>query len=307
MKKVLISGGTGIVGTTLSEKLSERGYEVCILSRKKNPESKFKSYSWILEKSFVDAEAFENLDYIVHLAGENLGARRWTRTQKEKIFNSRVKTSELLFEKVVEYHVNLKAFVSASAVGIYPSSSQAEKYFVEKDMKGNGFTAEVCIAWEKAADNFKNAGFRTVKIRTALVQDKNDTALKKILNLAKFRVFPVFGKGKQSYPWIHIDDLVNIYIEAIENDSFVDAIDAVAPDILINKEYVKTLKQILGNGIIIKIPTIFIRLLFGEMSEIILRGTKIRSKLHDDGFGFKFPELKNALKDVLKDQKQHQI
>jgi uncharacterized protein (TIGR01777 family) len=300
MKIVLISGGTGLVGRTLSARLHSLGYEVRILSRKKFTSDKYKSFYWIPEEKYIEPEAFTNLDYIVHLAGENLGARRWSKKQKQKILDSRVKTSELLFEKVRALKVNLKAFVSASAIGIYPTFSQSEEYYIEKDMYGTGFTAQVCIAWEKAADNFKNAGIRTVKIRTGLVQDKKDSALAKILMLSKFGILPVFGRGKQYYPWIHIDDLVNIYVAAIENENFEDPFNAVAPDFVTNEQYVQTLKSVLGKRIVFHIPAFVIKLLFGEMSEIILRGTKIHSKLHSDGFEFKYPELKSALSSLLK-------
>jgi len=276
------------------------GYEVRILSRKKFTSDQYKSFYWIPEEKYVDETAFDEIDYIVHLSGENLGARRWSKKQKQKIFDSRVKTAELLFKKVSALKVNLKAFVSASAVGIYPTFSKGEEYYIEKDIYGTGFTAQVCIAWENAADNFKNAGIRTVKIRTGLVQDKKDPALKKILMLSKFGILPVFGRGKQYYPWIHIDDLVNIYVAAIENENFEDSFNAVAPDFLTNEQYVQTLKSVLGKRIIFHIPAFVIKLLFGEMSEIVLKGTKIQSKLHSNGFKFTYPELKSALSSLLK-------
>jgi uncharacterized protein len=300
MKKVLITGGTGMVGQALSARLHGLGYEVRILSRKKNENAKYKSFSWIPEKKHIDSEAFDDLDYIVHLAGENLGARRWSKKQKQKIFDSRVKTSELLFEKVSSHKTNLKAFVSASAVGIYPTFSQGEEYYIEKDMYGTGFTAQVCIAWEKAADNFKSLGVRTVKVRTGLVQDKKDPALAKILMMSKFGIIPVFGRGKQYYPWIHIDDLVNIYVAAIENENFEDPFNAVAPDFVTNEQYARKIKSVLGKRIVFRIPAFVFKVLFGEMSEIILRGTKIHSKLHSDGFEFKYPELKSALNSLIK-------
>jgi uncharacterized protein (TIGR01777 family) len=300
MKKVLITGGTGMVGQALSAKLHALGFEVRILSRKKFQNAKYKSFSWIPEENYIDEAAFNELDYIVHLAGENLGAKRWSKKQKKKIYNSRVNTAELLFEKVKSQKINLKAFVSASAVGIYPTFSHGEEYYIEKDMYGTGFTAQVCIAWEKAADNFKTLGVRTVKIRTGLVQDKKDPALAKILMMSKFGIIPVFGRGKQYYPWIHIDDLVNIYVAAIENENFEDPFNAVAPDFVTNEQYTRTLKSVLGKKIIMHIPAFVIKLMFGEMSEIILRGTKIHSKLHSNNFEFKYPELKMALGSLVK-------
>lgn len=299
MKNVLITGGTGLVGKALSKALTEKGYNVSVLTRNLKQNSDYKLFKWNPEELKIDNEAFKDLDYLVHLAGENLGSGRWTKSRKQKIINSRVASSNLLFNKIHELKVPLKAFISASAIGIYPAFTDSEEYYVEKDMYGTNFAAQVCIAWEKAADNFKNSGIRTVKIRTGLVQDVNDPALKKILKLAKFGILPVFGKGKQYYPWIHINDLVRIYVEAIENENFEDPFNAVAPELLTNIEYAKVIKSVRGEGKIFKIPAFILKLLFGEMSEIILKGTKIKSKLHNGGFKFEFPTLECAMEDLL--------
>jgi len=300
MKKVLITGGTGLVGKALSAKLLERGYKVSILSRSIGNNPNFDYYKWDLDQGIMDEKALKNQDYIIHLAGENLGAKRWTKLQKQKIYNSRVKSSELLFNKVVENNVKLKAFISASAVGIYPAFSDGGPEFNESSEVGNSFVSNLCKDWENAADNFKNIGIRTVKIRTGLVQDVKDPALKKILQLAKFGILPVFGKGNQYYPWIHINDLVNIYIEAIENENFEGPVNAVAPDFITNFEYTKVIKTVRGKGLIFKIPAFVFKIMFGEMSQIILNGTKIKSKLHDGSFEFEFPQLSLALKNLLK-------
>lgn len=299
MKKVLITGGTGLVGKELSAELLKRGYKVSILSRSEGKNKDFKYYKWNIDEFYLDTDALKDQDYIVHLAGENLGAARWTKKQKQKIIDSRVKSSELIFEKIKETNTSIKAFISASAVGIYPSFYEAGPVFTENDNYGTGFVSNVCIAWEKAADNFKNAGIRTVKIRTGLVQDVKDPALKKILQLIKFGIIPVFGRGKQYYPWIHIKDLVKIYIEAIENENLQSEINAVAPDFVTNIAYSKVIKSILGKGILIKIPAFIFKIVFGEMSEIILKGTKVQSKLHGGDFKFEYPRLMSTLQSLL--------
>jgi hypothetical protein len=299
MKKVLITGGTGLVGKALSAMLMQRGYKVSILSRGLGNNPDFDYYKWDPDQGIIDKKALENQDYIIHLAGENLGAKRWSILQKQKIYNSRVKSSELLFNKVVENNVSLKAFISASAVGIYPAFGDGGPEFNESSEVGNSFVSNVCSAWEKAADNFKNAGIRTVKIRTGLVQDVKDPALKKILQLAKFGILPVFGTGKQYYPWIHINDLVNIYIEAIENENLEGPVNAVAPDLVTNYEYTKVIKSVRGKGLIFKIPAFVFKIMFGEMTEIILRGTKIHSKLHNGSFEFEYPQLEGAMRNLL--------
>ncbi len=299
MKNVLITGGTGLVGMALSAKLMERGYKVSILSRKvwKNPSYEY--FNWDISKRTIDIKGLQNQDYIVHLAGENLGAARWSPAQKQKIFDSRVKSSELLFEKIAKNNISIKAFISASAVGIYPAFSDGGPDYDETSEPGNGFVQHICQEWEKAADNFIQAGIRTVKVRTGLVQDKKDPALKKILQLAKFGILPVFGKGKQYFPWIHINDLVNVYVAAIENEKMEGPVNAVAPDLVTNLEYTKVIKSVRSKGLIFKIPAFVFKIMFGEMSEIILRGTKIKSKLHNYGFVFEFPKLDGAMRDLL--------
>lgn len=302
MKKVLITGGTGLIGRSLSSKLAERGYEVRLLSRKSARDNNFITYRWDINSNYIDKDALSDIDFVIHLAGENLGAGRWTKKRKQKIIDSRVKGSELIYNTLKNQDKKPEAFISASAVGIYPSFKNSEEYYIEKDMYGTGFTAKVCIAWESAADKFKDLGIRTVKIRTGIVQDVKDPALKKILQVAKLGILPVFGTGKQYYPWIHIDDLTELYITAIENKEFNDPFNAVAPQQITNYEYIKSIKNIRGGkGIITRIPEFVLRILFGEMTEVVVKGTKIQSKLHEDKqFEFKFATIEDAMKDLLK-------
>ncbi|MBN2778882.1 MAG: TIGR01777 family oxidoreductase [Bacteroidales bacterium] len=302
MDKILITGGTGLIGRNLSKKLADKGYEIRILSRKSSKDNIYPTYKWDINTNYIDTEALKDIDYIVHLAGENLGAGRWTKKRKQKIIDSRVKGSELILNTIKTLDVKPKAFISASAVGIYPSFKDSEEYYIEKDMYGTGFTSEVCIAWEDAADKFKDLGIRTVKIRTGIVQDKNDPALKKILQVSKFGFLPVFGTGKHYYPWIHIDDLTELYITAIENKDFNDPFNAVAPHQVTNFEYIRSIKKVRnGKGIIIRIPEFLLRIMFGEMTDVVVKGTKIQSKLHKkDKFEFKFETIEEAMYDLIK-------
>jgi uncharacterized protein (TIGR01777 family) len=300
MEKVLITGGTGLIGQQLSKVLNDKGYEVRLLSRNPSNASKYKTYRWSIEKEYIDTDALKNIDYIVHLAGANLGEKLWSEKRKQVLRDSRINGSELLLKKIIEKEIQIKAFISASAVGIYPAYSEGGPIFIENDIYGSTFIAELCKDWEKAADNFANNGIRTVKIRTSLVQDLNDPALKKILQVSKFGILPVFGKGLQPYPWIHIKDLCNIYIEAIDNDNFSGPINAVAPEQINNLEYTKTIKKVKKKGFIVKIPKFAFKILFGEMSDIILRGTKINSILHNNSnFKFEYPSLKSTMEDIL--------
>lgn len=302
IKKILITGGTGLVGSHLSKTLIEKGYEVRILSRNSSNKNNLPTYRWDIKTGYIDKTSLKDIDYIIHLAGENIGAGRWTKKRKQIIIDSRVKGSELIFNAVKEMGIKPKAFISASAVGFYPAFKESEKSFSEDDLHGTGFLSDICIKWENAADNFQKAGIRTVKIRTGLVQDKNDPALKKILQTAKLGVLPVFGTGKQYYPWIHLSDLIQLYIAAIENDKFNNAINAVAPQQITNYQYIKAIKNVRGKkNLILKIPEFMIRLLFGEMAEVLVKGTKVYSNREKElGFNFKYKDISSALTDILK-------
>jgi len=302
MEKVLITGGTGLVGNNLTNLLVERGYEVRILSRKFTTKTNFPTFCWDIKTGYIDTDALKDIDYIIHLAGENIGAGRWTKKRKKIILDSRVKGSELLFNTIQEMGIKPKAFISASAVGFYPAFRENEKSFSEDDAPGTGFLSDICVKWENVADNFQKTGIRTVKIRTGLVQDKDDVALKKILQTSKFGVLPVFGTGKQYYPWIHISDLARLYLTAIENDKLESAINAVAPQQITNYQYILAIKNAIAkNRIIIKLPEFMIKLLFGEMSEILIKGTKVHSKHYEEiGFNFQYKDIASALEEILK-------
>ncbi|MDD2636051.1 MAG: TIGR01777 family oxidoreductase [Bacteroidales bacterium] len=301
MKKVLITGGTGLVGNNLTNLLVKKGYEVRILSRQFTNKANFSTYRWDYKTGYIDKDALIGIDYIIHLAGENIGAGRWTKKRKKIILDSRVKGSKLIFKTIQEMGIKPKAFISASAVGFYPAFKESEVSFSENDLPGTSFLSDICVKWENAADNFKEIGIRTVKIRTGLVQDKNDAALKKILQTSRFGILPVFGKGQQYFPWIHINDLTQLYIAAIENDKFSNIVNAVAPQQITNYEYIKAIKNVVKQKkIILKIPAFLIKILFGEMSEVLIKGTKVYSKQHENiGFDFRYKNINTALKDIL--------
>ncbi len=298
MKKILITGGTGLVGTKLSKLLAENSFEVRILTRNKNKKSDYKLFTWDYKNNFIEEGALKDIDVVIHLAGANIGEKRWTKSRKKEIIASRVKSAEFLYNKISELAKKPEVFISASAVGYYPVFSFDGDIFDEKSQAGNNFTALVCKEWEKAADKFKDIGIRVVKIRTGIVQDKKDPALKKILDLAKFGAIPVFSSGKQYYPWIHIEDLARIYLYSIHNKEH-ETINAVAPQLITNLEYSRSIKKVIGKGLIIKIPTFVIKLIFGEMADVVTKGTKIKSILHQGDFKFLYPDITSALRNLI--------
>ena len=300
MKTVLITGGTGLVGKYLSKKLIEKGYVVATLGRASKKQSDIPNYTWNIEKNELEDGALENVDYIIHLAGANIGEKRWTSKRKKEIVDSRIESSQLIFQKITENKHQLKAFISASAIGYYGAIT-TDKIFVESDQASQDFLGETCRLWEEAANSFESLGIRTVKIRTGVVLTYQGGALAKMITPVKVGLGASIGSGKQYMPWIHIDDLCNIYIKAIEDNNMQGAYNAVAPEHKTNREFSETLTKVLKKKVWFpSIPAFILKIIFGKMSELILNGSRVSSnKLIKEGFQFKFPDLKSALEDLI--------
>ncbi|MDP1747413.1 MAG: TIGR01777 family oxidoreductase [Bacteroidota bacterium] len=300
MLTILISGGTGLVGKHLSVKLKERGYRVAVLSRTSKKGIDIPAFAWDIEKKQIHKEAIETADCIIHLAGAAITKKRWTAKRKQLIIDSRVKSGQLIFDKVKENKNKLKVFISASAIGYYGAIT-TEKVFVETDPPANDFLGETCKEWERSADRFEELGIRTVKIRTGIVLSKQGGALEKMVTTVKMGIGSPLGSGKQYMPWIHIDDLCGIYIKAIEDTQMNGVYNAVAPDHKTNMDYVKILARKLEKPLWLpNVPSIAIKIIFGSMSEIILKGSRVSSeKIRAAGYNFLFPDLESALTDLV--------
>jgi uncharacterized protein (TIGR01777 family) len=300
MATVLITGGTGLVGRHLGKKLKEKGYDVAILSRTSKQGTDLPVYTWDLEKWEIEKEAIERTDYIIHLAGAGIGDRRWTKKRKQVIIDSRVKTGQLIFSKIKEQRKNLKAFISASAIGYYGMVT-TDKIFTEQDPPANDFLGDTCRQWEEMSNNFKDLGIRTVQIRTGVILTSNGGALSKMIIPVKMGIGSAVGNGNQYLPWIQIDDLCGIYIKAIENKQMTGAYNAVAPEHLTNKEFTRKLARILKKPFWFpNIPAVVMKLIFGEMSEMLLNGSKVSAdKINATGYRFLFPDLESALKHLI--------
>jgi uncharacterized protein (TIGR01777 family) len=301
MEKVLITGGTGLVGRHLCRLLSDKGYDIAILSRSgsRNTPAEFPTYHWDIDKNEVDQEAINTCDHMIHLAGVNIGEKRWTRHQKEEILNSRIKSANLIFNNLNIQNTRLKTFISASATGYYGSATSG-KIHVETDQPEDSFLGEICRLWEQSADQFKNPALRVVKIRTGIVLSKNGGALSRFKIPAKLGLGSALGRGKQYLPWIHMDDLCNIYLKAIEDKNMAGSYNAVAPEHVTNAEFAKKIAQLINKPFWFpNIPSILIKLVFGEMSVMLLNGNRVSSKkIEATGYQFFFPDIDSALKDL---------
>ncbi|MFA6831859.1 MAG: TIGR01777 family oxidoreductase [Bacteroidaceae bacterium] len=305
MTKILISGGTGLVGSHLSRRLVARGYEVTLLSRKSNKEGTLPIYAWDYTKSIIDEESIESIDFIIHLAGARISSKRWTKDQMREIVNSRVKSAEFLLDIVKKRQKKLQGFISASAIGYYGCIT-SDTVFVEEDAPYNDFLGNTCRKWEEVANKFQQIGIRTVKLRTGVVLASQGGALAQLLQSFKFRVGVFLGTGKQYMSWIHIDDLCDIYIKAIEDVRMQGSYNAVAPEQITNMELVKklalyTTKPFFFFGM----PALLLRIFLGKIADMLLNGSRISSrKLLQLGFDFKFPTIHEALIDLFSHKKR---
>jgi uncharacterized protein (TIGR01777 family) len=295
MKKVLITGGNGLIGKRLSFLLASRGYEVRILSRSNSLKNNYKTFLWNVSEKYINDSAFEGLNHIIHLAGAGIADKRWSEKRKKEIIASRVASTNLLYNTVKRLKTPLNSFISASATGYYGAVT-SETIFEEKDKPAKDFLGKVCSLWEDSIFQFNEIKIRTVALRTGIVLSKDGGALKKM----KTPVITALGNGKQYMPWIHIDDLCELYLKAIEDEQFKGAFNAVSSEHISNLSFSKKISKIFNHPFLaIGAPSFILQIVFGEMSTIILNGSRISAnKIQQAGFNFKFENLEKALKNL---------
>jgi len=303
-KNILITGGTGLVGTRLTEMLAQKGYTVCLLSRQAG-EGEIKKYKWDIATNYLDEAAIANSDYIIHLAGAGVFDKRWTPAYKKEIMDSRVDSTTLLAEKIAAVPNNIKAVVCASAIGLYGFDT-GEVWQTEDSPVGGGYLAEITKNWEDAATLIEKTGRRTVKIRIGIVLSDKGGALQELSNLIKYFVGTPLGKGTQYLSWIDIDDLCAMFIYAIENEAVIGTYNAVAPEPVTNNFLTEEIATVLKKPLWLpNIPSFMMKLIVGaEQALIILGGNRVSpKKIMDQGFKFNYPTLRSCLDHLLKTKK----
>lgn len=317
METVLITGGTGMIGSELGRALLQRGYRIIILTREKEqqPAKENTRYAqWDIERQTIDAGAIRDADHIIHLAGAGVADKRWTAKRKQEIVDSRVKSGELLVKALQQYPNKIKTIVSASAIGWYgpddivpprgPAGSQSPADnlhpFTEYAPAYNDFLGQTCRQWEAALEPVTVMGKRFVKLRTGIVLSRHGGALAAFKKPLKFGFATILGNGKQVMSWIHIDDLVEIYIMALTNEQMKGPYNAVAPNPVTNKELVKTLAKSRNRFYIpIYVPSFVLKLVLGEMSIEVLKSATVSSdKVEKAGYSFKYPAIDSALRSL---------
>jgi uncharacterized protein len=294
--KILITGGSGLVGRALTDTLLTQGHEPRWLSRKPGSRTTVPVYQWDPAKKFIDPRAFEGVEILIHLAGAGIFDKRWTPAYRTKIISSRVDTSELLFEGVQKLRPPLRNFIGASAVGYY-GTDQSDHLLTENDPPGNDFLANVCRLWENSYNPFKKSGVNTTIVRTAVVLSANGGVYKRLRPIFKSGLGAALGTGRQYFPWIHIQDLIAVYSMACSEKNPGGVYNAVSPHTLTNREFSEALSRSLNRPFFLPaVPAPVLRLLLGPSASAICYGPAIGSgKLTSQGFVFKFPEIKGAL------------
>lgn len=299
LAKVLISGGSGLIGSKLSRLLLDSGHEVAHLSRSASSDSEIPTYVWNIKEGSIDIKALEGVDSIVHLAGASVADGRWTSSRKKMITDSRIKSTEMLAKAVMDNDIPLKNFICANAIGIY--GDRGDEWLYEASAPEDDWMARLCKDWEMATDVFTEWGVRTATIRLGLVLSEAGGALPKLLGPAKMGVNPILGSGKQWYPWIHIEDAVSAIIHIIDDSSLTGPYNIVAPSPVTQKGMAEAIDKVLDKKTFKPFtPGFMMKLAMGEMARIVLSSARVSSeKLLSTGFRFKYTELDAALKDLV--------
>ncbi|MBI2067261.1 MAG: TIGR01777 family protein [Deltaproteobacteria bacterium] len=299
--KILLTGGTGFIGRPLLKALLEARHEVILLSRQANPINVApgtKTVFWNGKTQGEWVHQVENIEAVINLAGEPLVKNRWSNSVKQDLRDSRIESTELLVTTIEDGFMKPHILINASAVGYYGNVPEGE--VTEESPNGKGFLSELCRDWEAVAREAETFGVRVILLRTGIVLSKNGGALKMMLPPFRFFVGGPLGSGLQWFPWIHWKDERDAILFALTNEKIRGPVNLAAPGGVCLKEFCKILGQTLHRPSWIPVPAFILRLLLGEMSDVLLEGQRAYpKKLIEAGYQFAYPTLKNALEDIL--------
>ena len=298
--RVAVSGSTGLVGSEVVASLSTAGHEVVRLVRRP-PAPGEKAVRWDPAKGEVDAAGLEGFDAVIHLAGENVGAGRWTPARKAAIRDSRVNGTRLLCDALAGLARPPKTLVCASAVGYY--GDRGGETLAEESPPGTGYLAEVCQEWEAASAPAARKGIRVVALRIGMVLSPEGGALPRMLPLFRAGLGGVLGGGRQYVSWVALDDLPNILLHALQRGDLTGPVNAVAPRPVTNREFTVALGKVLARPTPLPVPAFALRLAVGrEMADALLLASArvVPRRLEETGYRFRFPELGGALHHLLR-------
>lgn len=298
-KTILITGATGMIGGHLIHEINKRGDRyIAVTTNPKAAEKKLKSAYRITASSDILSLYNEKIDAMINLAGANLGAKRWTDAAKKEFYDSRMNTTNSLIELIREMKTKPEVLISTSGVDYYGDTGSKEMF--EDAPPANSFLGKLTHDWEQAALKAEEPGVRTVIFRTGFVMAADSEAVKKLLMPVKLFVGGPLGGGKQYMSWIHISDLIALYMFAIDNVNVRGIYNASAPNPQTNELFTKHAAKLLQRPAFLPVPAFVIKAVLGEMSTVVLDGRRaMPKKILDAGFKFRFEHDTEAWKDIL--------
>ena len=293
--KILIAGGTGLIGQRLTTLLQLEGFSVSYLSRKEGIKNGIKCFKWDPTANSIDVNALEGITHIINLAGESIAGNRWSDSFKEKIIQSRLNASSTILNALKKNPNQVKAIIGSSAIGIY--GDRADQLLTENSNAGNGFLSETVVKWEASYNEFN---VRTVLLRLGIVLSKGGGALVPMSTPIKFGIVPILATGKQWMSWVHIDDACGLMIHAIKNENMIGVYNAVAPNPVTHRNFMLSLRTILNKfSIPFPVPSFLLKIMMGEQKAIVTDSVNVTSRKSEEvGYAYKFSKLKNALKNI---------
>jgi uncharacterized protein (TIGR01777 family) len=297
--KILVTGATGFIGQRIVVALAKQRHEVLRLTRGAGDPSDPRIFHWDPEKGEIDPRAVEGLDVVIHLAGENLSAKRWSPAFKAQILDSRVKGTRLLLAEIAKQAVKPKVFLGAGAIGYYGVHGAEE--LSESSAGGSDFLAQVCQAWEVETKQAEGLGMRLVQMRLGMVLGSEGGALKKMLLPFQLGLGGKIGRGDQYYSWISIDDLVKAVLFFLDDPAASGVYNCVAPNPVTNAQFTASLARAVSRPAFFPMPAFAARLAFGEMADaLLLGGQRVSpSRLKSAGFKWEHPFIGEALNKIV--------
>ncbi|MBK9193782.1 MAG: TIGR01777 family protein [Flavobacteriales bacterium] len=299
MSTILITGGSGLIGSALTKALLAQGRTVRHLSRTPRDHNGVRAFAWDPQRGTLDKSALEGVDHIVHLAGENIITKRWSPERLRLCQESRTESARLVLSVAREMGLHPKSFISASGVGYYGAVT-TDKVFSESDPNAQDVIGRLTRAWEDAVDEWTDI-VRVVKLRTPMVLAREGGGLPQFLRLAQWCVLAPLGSGKQWMPWVHMGDLVQLYIHAMEHGTMSGAYNACAGEQLHQRDVMRAVAKAVRRPLFpIAVPAFALRLAMGERSALLTEGSRASSQRRKDaGLTFEFDTLESALRDLI--------